>query len=1197
MARPESQQIAGYFPTPPHLIPSFASTLRWPLEPQRERILLDPCAGDGAAIRALRAAWCPEHASWRLPSIVACELEAERAQTLRRMGEEQDVAFHGDAFHLVREPTCSGAALLYLNPPYDTDPEHGRSEQRFLARFTPWLRRGAGWLMYLVPHYALEASAELLAREYVDLCCWRLPEEDFAAYRQVLLVGRRAPAPCDPCWQRDRVLGWAREPEDLALVTDQLHVHRQSLAVDPERDFSVQAKLEAPDLAAALHSFQPWQGSRSGLLQPVGELLGAKVETALPPKPAHIALALSTGLFNGHRLEANDRDRDPAILVKGVFRRHLKTVSTSQDEDGNLTSAIEVERPVLELQMLRLDTFTFHTLRPGLVPTGEEDPAEWNAADLISRYDRSLAEVLAQQFPPLHDPRNPAHQLALPELARRPFAVQAQAIQTALKLLASGQTPFFVAEVGTGKSTMALSVAAALSPAHHAATRAELRRLGFDGEVPLFRRTVVFCPPHLLDSWREQVAAVLPEARVVVLSRPADLEEEADFYLLSRETAKLGHGYRGVSKGRCPKCTRPLEADPAQLAKGRERCTGRRPRPGRPLAHLAEHLAAVLAPVFPDKPQVMSLAPARVLARKRTGSLTPALLDGLASHACRVAIGQLRARLAGPEVYPVALCRVLDVLKHALIGTETSKRCRRFLAKLCESVPAERKLLREHLGRFLTETEPLESLTNEARAGKLLTSLEDLAESLADEGSALCGEPLYQAVPEPRRFPLARLIQRRWKGDFLLLIDEAHEANQAGSAQSKAAHRLAQLPGVRTLVLTGSLMGGYSSSLFANFWHLSRRFRQEFERDELEAFTRRYGYRKLLTTYGRKKGDAGERGAVTDRELSRSEVIGEAPGLHPAFLTRHLLPTAILVHKDDLEAELPTLTERPVPIAFPEQDPLAQELEDEYRGLQEMLLAQIKQDRFRAGLAGRLLGALVELPSYLDRATEDQGTFLVGYPADLGGRVLGYGRQFPSDWRTPKERWLIERVRQAVEAGEKVLLFLRHTGDSRLPDRLLRLLAPVTEKAAWLDAKKVPTHQRQRWIQANVIEKNLDVLIVNPNAVRTGLNNLVAFSVGLWYELDTATTTYRQANGRLHRIGQEKPVTIEIPYYADTAQEVTFDLVAKKVSVSTQVDGLDLAGALEAAGASEDEAGGIAAAMSLGEAVWRRLGGGEAVIA
>ncbi|HEX4954888.1 MAG TPA: hypothetical protein VF017_15970 [Thermoanaerobaculia bacterium] len=33
--------------------------------------------------------------------------------------------------------------------------------------------------------------------------------------------------------------------------------------------------------------------------------------------------------------------------------------------------------------------------------------------------------------------------------------------------------------------------------------------------------------------------------------------------------------------------------------------------------------------------------------------------------------------------------------------------------------------------------------------------------------------------------------------------------------------------------------------------------------------------------------------------------------------------------------------------------------------------------------------------------------------------------------------------------------------------------------------------------------------------------------------------------------------------------------------------------ALEAAGASEDEAGGIAAAMSLGEAGWRRLGGGE----
>ncbi len=49
-------------------------------------------------------------------------------------------------------------------------------------------------------------------------------------------------------------------------------------------------------------------------------------------------------------------------------------------------------------------------------------------------------------------------------LRRSPFTIQGHAISTALKLLALGETPFLVADVGTGKSTMGLYLAAALSP-------------------------------------------------------------------------------------------------------------------------------------------------------------------------------------------------------------------------------------------------------------------------------------------------------------------------------------------------------------------------------------------------------------------------------------------------------------------------------------------------------------------------------------------------------------------------------------------------------------------------------------------------------------------------------------------------------------------------------------------------------------
>lgn len=49
------------------------------------------------------------------------------------------------------------------------------------------------------------------------------------------------------------------------------------------------------------------------------------------------------------------------------------------------------------------------------------------------------------------------------------------------------------------------------------------------------------------------------------------------------------------------------------------------------------------------------------------------------------------------------------------------------------------------------------------------------------------------------------------------------------------------------------------------------------------------------------------------------------------------------------------------------------------------------------------------------------------------------------------------------------------------------------------------------------------------NAVRTGLNNLIGFSTAVWYELDYSAFTYRQATGRLRRIGQRRAVTVLIP--------------------------------------------------------------------
>ncbi|MCB1034164.1 MAG: DEAD/DEAH box helicase, partial [Acidobacteria bacterium] len=406
-------------------------------------------------------------------------------------------------------------------------------------------------------------------------------------------------------------------------------------------------------------------------------------------------------------------------------------------------------------------------------------------------------------------------------------------------------------------------------------------------------------------------------------------------------------------------------------------------------------------------------------------------------------------------------------------------------------------------------------------------------------------------------------------------------------AQTRAAHRLIGLPGVPSIVLTGSLMSGYASSLFPNFWALSPAFREEFRRDETSAFVHRYGFRKLLFEAKAKEAD---RGTLSDRDLSGARTVGEAPGILPTFLLRHLLPTSILVHKEDLDDALPPLDEEPCPIVADPEDPHAQDLLEESRRLQEAVLARVQGDRFDPERCGRLLGALAELSSYLDRATDDQPPFEVRYPEALGAALVEAGRSFPADWHSPKERWLLEALRARLAAGENVLVFLRHTGTAFLPQRLLRLIrAEATEDVAFLDASKVPTARRQEWIERHVNRPAARVLLVNPNAVRTGLNNLTRFSCGIWYQLDWSAQTFRQANGRLHRIGQTRPVTILVPFYAGTAQELAVDLVARKVSASLQVDGLDLQGSLEAAGAGEAEREAGLAALSIGAAVYAQL--------
>lgn len=1448
MARPASLAVAGYYPTPPHLLSKIARLIDASATKQGvksnyntmsygEYLAFDPCAGDGEAVLTFCQHLFTGGDTIKLESynkahdtttvqVIACELEPGRSKALaqnliRNLGIRSwgERSYNCDAFQLtwsIDPPRYRGASILYLNPPYGLDRVAGRLEHKFLERFTPTLIPDQGILVFIVPHYALEASALYLAQHYEDISCFRFPDPDFDVFKQVVLVARRGSNSTNTASLVDldnpvvkRIKRWADDP--TAMETLYHHLAKAVVHLPGNQQGAGFAKMSVAsvDLKSLLAVARPWQvgnvsalelnkdGRKSiddvGLAVDLTSFMGQPWPVAMPPKPAHIAAALAAGIFNGKQLNPN-RDAPstlPPILVKGVFQREYRTIEERKDEkSGKTTSMIQIQQPSLVVTALSLSDYQYYSLHGGERATGNPRLSNkitegMNIADLLTWYSEALVGLLRQQFPALHNPSDPTHVLPLPALNRTLYTVQTQAVQGLLKLLANGQNPLLVGEVGTGKTTMALTTIASLSTQHYHQTIKALEALGFSpkGLKPV-KRVLVMCPPHLLSTWEGQIKTVLPNAKIKILETVGDVPltppatDKIEIYILSRETAKLGSGLATGTWQQhhthhvlCPRCGQQTKtSSESEILSGRARCTATTTKPSNGAARVAMRLAKALMPLYPTdetvqkllKPQGRMVEALRVkgagVEQQNARAAYPGFIDiDLAElHSLLKSVGglidtayryyyenrnqnlnyydsPLTWLLTALESFCLALpydddeqhqqqpTPIFEVIRNLWnmtlhnkdqygVSTEVRQRLIKLLVitgasygwqpenknqwamlyqelssqlqqdnKLkasCASTWARLELTLRYLKlqqeeasqvasglqtpqeiiakrrwqgyRGITPTDTWECYRIDLETGKfqldktepldptnLIDALKQIIKIARFNSSVVCGEPLYQLIPKPRRYPLARYILRKSRQaafDFVVL-DEAHELNNETSAQSKAGHRLVSLPGCPTLALTGSLMGGYASGLFANFWALSGQFRQEFGRNEKQRFVDRFGYRKMLAIpteeqdrHGKAKTIGRSYGTVTDREEQHNGYIlkqlGEAPGVLPLFILKHLLPSAVLVHKEDLDTELPPLLESSEIILPAQNNSQDDKLLAAYRTLQQKLVTTIRQDILnRSQMAGKLWGAVAELPGYLDLASEETGNridqatntrqYRIEYP-DQDKTIIAVGESFPNDYLSPKERWLLAKLRAELAEGRDCIVFLRHTGDTGAiateptkaskrnqyqPSPLVGRLASMIEqelkvKTGYLDSKRVKPSEREAWIDREVIAKGVRVLLLNPNTVKTGLNNLVGFSTAVWYELDYSALTYRQANGRLHRIGQTNPVRIYYPFYLNTAQEVAFDLLASKVSASLQVDGISMESALEAAGAATTDGGQFLAAqqaLTIGRAIYEVL--------
>ena len=410
------------------------------------------------------------------------------------------------------------------------------------------------------------------------------------------------------------------------------------------------------------------------------------------------------------------------------------------------------------------------------------------------------------------------------------------------------------------------------------------------------------------------------------------------------------------------------------------------------------------------------------------------------------------------------------------------------------------------------------------------------------------GKPGKPAQHKYRKHALADYIKTHMKGFFdLLLCDEVHEYKGKGSGQGIAAGNLAETCG-KVLTLTGTLMGGYSSTIFHLLYRFSPRVRREFLHNQESRWIDRYGFRKKIYRTQRGGDETTEDGRGSRRRAYKTRE-QETPGMAPAALF-HIIDNTVFLRLTDVSNSLPPYVEQVlVQQLSKEMDPEAgfsqmTAYDELYHQLRRALTAALGRG------SSRLMGAYLQsLLAYPDGCTlgeqvkdpEEEDGFIADIPP------------LDAQQTYPKEQALVKLIREEKAEGRRVLVYVTHTDTRDITPRLEDVLQREGFRTAVLKSSSPDSEKREAWV-GNRVNEGIDVLICNPRLVQTGLD-LVDFPTICWYETDYSVYTMRQASRRSWRIGQDLPVRVIFMVYDGTIQTEALKLVANKMQSSLAVEG------------------------------------------
>ena len=408
-----------------------------------------------------------------------------------------------------------------------------------------------------------------------------------------------------------------------------------------------------------------------------------------------------------------------------------------------------------------------------------------------------------------------------------------------------------------------------------------------------------------------------------------------------------------------------------------------------------------------------------------------------------------------------------------------------------------------------------------------------------------CGFPLWQADRSgPARYPLADYVKHRMRGFFDLLVgDEVHEYKGRGSAQGIAAGVLADACG-KSLSLSGTLMGGYSSTLFHLLYRFSPEIRTDFGRSDEHRWIQRYGFEEH--SIGKPDDDSVEDGRFSRRRKYR-KVVRERPGLVPSALF-HIIGNTVFLRLADVASGLPPYEEQILLSSMDsEEDATGYSQRSAYDTVYEELRKELAE-ALKAGSKRLLATYLQTLLAYPEGCTRGETVF-----DPRSGDVIVQVPPLSEERLYPKEKALLDMVAAERMEGRRVLVYATHTGTRDITERMDEILTRHGFRVAVMKADAVAPERREAWV-ADRVKQGIDVMICHPRLVQTGLD-LVDFPTLVWFETDYSVYVSRQASRRSWRIGQTRPVKVVFMSYRNTLQADALKLVAKKLQSSLAVEG------------------------------------------